>query len=346
MLADEQAHLAARVEPPVRAERQAAEAVAPLGRETESVLLADEEPVPVVQVHVGDAVVERADPEAVGVVFQQGEDVVAVGSVEEVVLAVARHVVAQELVGLHAEFQQARAARADPDVAVVRVCHREARPVEDPGIALREGFVKHVEAAVPRGGENPADAILEQGADAVLRRHLPGGVHRQEFEIFPVEDDALQAAPAGADPQVALEIGQHRGHARLGIPALLEILAEERDQAMRVGVVPVETALRGIDPEVVPRVRQAAERPFAGIPPFQRDMPPGAVVEVVQLESVAVRPDQQLRPSGDLADAGDVCGQLRRQGSELKVLVAEDLANGTDIQAAVRGRGAEGGNVV
>ena len=335
VLADEQAPLSAGVQAAVRPDGEAAQAVPPFCRETQAVALANELAVLVVQVHVGDAVIESADPQAMGAVFEQGVDFIAVGTVEVVVPGVSDRVVVDSLGRLRGQFHQARPVGADPEFPVVGGEDGETGIPGVPGRPFAEVFFKDVQAAVSGGGENPSRRVLGDGADVVLRRDLAAAVDRAESEVVLPEHDALHAAPAGADPEIALPVREEGRDAGLGIPALLQVLALQGNQAVLLPVIPKETAPCRIDPQVALMVGAAGQRAGLRRVGFEGNAAPGAVFEVLDDDAVAVGAEEEFRAVRDPGDETDVCGGAGGQGGEHLVLIAKDFPGGPDVEGAV-----------
>ena len=187
---------------------------------------------------------------------------------------------------------------------------------------------------------------LQQGADAVLLRHLAAAVDGVEVEMVAVEHDALQPAPVGTEPEVALPVHEEGRDARLRVPPLPGFLAEEGVEPVADLVVPGETALLGENPKIAVIVHAAGIGAALSAHDFRDDDVLRAVVQVQGHDAAPVGTQEQLLALRDAGDEGDIAAQACRERAQMPFLEAHQLsARRADIQGVVRHLGAEGGRL-
>ena len=270
----EEAERAAGVEFPVGTEAGVPHPVELLGGEGDAVLAADELAVVVAEVDVGQAAVERGYPEPVGVGGVEVVDLVAVGGV---VCVVVPAVVAWNVgggAGARRVLRDAHAFGARPYLSVGGFGQGVYGAGNGPCGDFIESLVEQVHLPVAGGGIDESGAALQHGSHVVGPWGGVGAaVEDLELEFAGVVSCVLQTSPGAGEPEVVLGVDVDCVDVVVAVPAVLEFAVVELHEPHVFGVVPVQGASFGIQPDVAAAVGELSDGPARGGEPLDSRAP-------------------------------------------------------------------------
>ena len=127
---------------------------------------------------------------------------------------------------------------------------------------------------VAGGGVDESGAALEHGADVVrLGSCIRAAVEDLELELAGVVSCVLQTSPGAGEPEVVLGVDVDCVDVVVAVPAVLEFAVVELHEPHVFGVVPVQGASFGIQPDVAAAVGELPDWPVRGGEPLDSRAP-------------------------------------------------------------------------